>query len=259
MNALLGLQSPYNPGLAFQHGFAQSKARREREEKKQALEDQRKEKLRQTQVVGNALTGQGSRDPVAYFDPEMYLKLQGIDREQAKASLKMIGQALQRVDSPEAFDQLATQMGPQFQSYIGRFNERDAILAQAGQLTALMEQERKDATPSIGFVPDGASAYAKNASGEQVLQALNGQQPQQQAPQGGGQSDSPPPENPDPQSGRTIATMEQVAQVTQAFGGDQAKAQAYLQRNNIIVGKRLSNGQTAYLVNGQWFDNPEGR
>lgn len=257
MNALLGLQNPNNPGRAFQHGFAQSRARREREEKKQAIEDQRKEKQRQAQVTGNALTGRGPREAVAYFDPDMYLKLQGNDRTQAKESLQMIGQALQRADTPQAFDQLAAQMGPEFQSYIGRFNERDAILAQAGQLTALMDQEREDSAPSIGYVPADAQAYAKNQAGENVLKALNGQQPQ--SPQGGGQGGAPPPENPNPQNGPTMATPEQVAQVTQAFGGDQAKTQAYLQRNNIIVQKQLSNGQMGYLVNGEWYDNPEGR
>lgn len=228
----------YNPRLVYQ-------VNTERRNQQQAAS--------QAQTVGDALNGNpAARGQVAYFDPEMFLKLQGKDREVAKDAVASISQVLQWADSPEKFDAVVRQMAtqdPQYLNYLGRFGEREAILAQAGDLVKAM-------TPDIGYVPADATAYSKNPAGEGVLRALNGQPPVQQVQQS--PVNAAPPENPNPSAGVTVASPEQIAAVAQAFGGDQAKTQEYLSRNNIIVGKQV-NGQTYYQINGQWFDNPEGR
>lgn len=213
-------------------------------------QEARTQAARQQQMVGDALTGSSGAGQIAYFDPDLYLKLQGQEREQAKEGMKAIAQVLESVQTPGEFDQIVMQMAqsePEFAQYRGRFAEKNAILAQAGELIGAMERAR----PSIGYVPDGATAYAKNNAGESVLQALNGQ-PQRQSPV------NEPPTNPNPSAGVTLATPEQVATITQAYGGNQAKTQAYLKANNIMVAKEVG-GQTYYQINGQWFDNPEGR
>lgn len=57
-----------------------------------------------------------------------------------------------------------------------------------------------------------------------------------------------------------VLSPEEWQTITSAFGpnGQQA-ADAWRQKNGVAIGKQLSNGQTAYLVSGKWYDNPEGR
>jgi hypothetical protein len=56
-------------------------------------------------------------------------------------------------------------------------------------------------------------------------------------------------------------TPEEAATVQQSLGNNPEgvqKFQAWMQQNGIAIAKTM-NGQTYYQVNGQWFDNPEGR
>jgi hypothetical protein len=56
-------------------------------------------------------------------------------------------------------------------------------------------------------------------------------------------------------------TPEEAATVQQSLGNNPQgvqKFQAWMQQNGIAIAKTI-NGQTFYQVNGQWFDNPEGR
>lgn len=272
VNANFGILRPVDVGGRFQQSFQQGKQQRAQSETQNALSAlaqdpnadinalakynpqlvmqvnqqraQAAQKARQAQTTGDALTGNPqARGQVAYFDPELYLKLQGSDKEQAKESLAGISQVLQWADTPEKFDAVVRQMStadPSFQEYLGRFGERESILAQAGDLVKAM-------TPEIGYVPADSLAYGKNAAGSTVLGATaqpQGAQPAPQAPpqQGGGQ-------------GATYATPEQVATL-KASMGDQA-AMEYLQSRGIDAVEAITeiDGKQYFQVNGQWFEN----
>jgi hypothetical protein len=57
-----------------------------------------------------------------------------------------------------------------------------------------------------------------------------------------------------------VISPEDSARMRAALGPNgQAEFERWKKQNNVVEGKRLSNGQMAYLVNGQWYDNPEGR
>lgn len=206
-----------------------------------AQRQQQQQAAQQAQTTGDALTGNPqARGQVAYFDPELYLKLEGRDREQAKQGVEAVAQAALWADTPQKWDAIVAQI-PGAEEYRGRFGEREAIIAQAGEMKSLLDSQK----PGIGYVPDGASAYATNTAGETVLQALNGQQGQpqpQQGPQGGGKP-------------ATYASPEQVATL-KASMGEQAAMQ-YLQERGIDAVEAIKNvgGKEYFQINGQWFEN----
>jgi len=208
----------------------------------QAIQAQR-QKAQQQRTVGDALTGNAqARKEVAYFDAPMFLEMEGNAREQAKEGLKAIGQLVEWADTPEKFDAAVRQLGPEGAQYLGRFSEREAILAQTGELMNSMER----AEPSIGYVPNDATAFAKNASGENVLRALNGQQPQGQQGQ--------------PQG--TYATREQIDTIKRSMGGNQNQVDQYIQNQGLSVVDEVQtgpDGKQYFLINGAVYDNPRGQ
>ncbi|ASK88458.1 hypothetical protein [Sphingorhabdus sp. SMR4y] len=206
VNANFGIMQPVDVGGSFMQAFQYGKQQRAQSETQNALTalaqdpqadvnalakynpqllmqiNQQRAQQQQAKTVGDALTGNAdARGQVAYFDPDLYMQLQGEERKQAKDAVSSVAQAALWADTPQKWDAIVgqmTQSDPAYQQYIGRFAEREAIIAQAGEIKALLEQNE----PSIGYVPADAQAYAKNAAGETVLQALNGQQPQPAAP-----------------------------------------------------------------------------
>ena len=277
VNPSWGLMQPVDIGGTFQAAFQQGKQQRAQSETQNALaalaqdpnadinalakynpqlvmqvNQQRaaqQQKAQQAQVMGDALTGnpQAQRQ-VAYFDTDLYLKLQGQEREQAKEGLKAVSRLAAWADTPEKFDAAVRKLGPDGAEYIGRFADREVIMAQADNLRQFMEDQK----PDIGVIPGGAAVYGKNAAGASIASdygtPINGPQASPQAPpqQGGGQS-------------ATYATPDQVATLKASMG--EQGAMEYLQSRGIAAPEDIKsvNGQEYFLVNGQWFDNPEGR
>jgi hypothetical protein len=220
-----------------------------------------KKSAEEAMYIGNAATGNADAlKKVAYFDPDMYLRLQGQDKERAKEALTGISQVLQWADTPDKFDAVVRQMSsadPSYQEYLGRFGEREAILAQAGDLVKAM-------TPDINFIPADAQAYAGNAAGERVLQVMNGQQ---------GQPTAQPTQQTqavDKATGQQIvtgwkqagyATRDQIEIIKASMGGNQQAVDQFIQNNGLAVvdeAKQGPDGQTYYLINGKVYDNPRG-
>lgn len=279
VNPSWGLLQPVDIGGGFQQSFQQGRQQRAQAETQNALArlaqdpnadindlakynpqllmqvNQQRQKAQQARTTGDALTGNPqARDQVAYFDPEMYLKLQGNERTQAKEGLTGISQVLQWADTPEKFDAVVRQMStadPSYQQYLGRFGEREAILAQAGDLVKAM-------TPDIGFVPADSLAYGKNAAGSAVLGAT-------------GQPTSQTTQTVDKATGQRIitgwkqagyATRDQIEVIKASMGGNQQAVDQYIQNQGLAVVDAVQtgpDGREYYLINGKVYDNPRGQ
>lgn len=281
VNVNYGILQPVDIGGAFQNAFQKGQQDRARSETKNALAalaqdpnadisdvakynpelvmqvNQRRAQEQQQRTIGDALTGnQAARNQVAYFDPNLYLKLQGEERKQAKEGLAAIAQVALYADTPEKWNDIVGRMGPEAAPYAGRFADREAIIAQAGQMQAYMEEQE----PKIGYVPDGATAYSKNAAGESVLQALNGAQPQHQ----------PQAQTVDKETGKQMvngwrqagyATRDQIEVIKASMGGNQQAVDQYIQSQGLAVVdavKQGPDGREYYLINGKVYDNPRG-
>ena len=83
---------------------------------------------------------------------------------------------------------------------------------------------------------------------------------------GGGASPAPTSSGRPPESilqdgaSSGLISPEEADVVRQSLGPNgQAAFDGWARENGVRIGKRLSNGQSAYFVNGRWYDNPEGR
>lgn len=181
VNANFGILRPVDVGGSFTQAFQQGKQQRAESETDAMLatlardpdadvsafakyapqfvmqvNQQRQQKraaAEQAQIMGDALTGSPqARNQVAYFDTDLYMKLQGREREQAKEGVEAVAQAALWADTPQKWDAIVSQI-PGAEEYRGRFAERESIIAQAGQMKALLD--RND--PRYVGVPDGGT------------------------------------------------------------------------------------------------------
>ena len=120
---------------------------------------------------------------LAGIDLEEYRQLRGDQREAAKQGIDTIGQLALMADNPQKWDSIVgklAQADPAFQQYVGRFDMRDAIIAQAGQAKALLEQQE----PKYMAAPEGAGLI--NVKDPAAIAAWNAgaTQPQASLPAG---------------------------------------------------------------------------
>lgn len=91
-------------------------------------------------------------EALAGFNIDDYLKLDKRGQEQYKQGIDTIGQLALMADTPEEWDDTVRQLAqgaPEFQKYIGRFDLRESVIAQAGQAKEFIAQnEPKYMTPA---------------------------------------------------------------------------------------------------------------
>ena len=94
----------------------------------------------------------GALEDLAGFNIDDYLKLDKRSQEQYKQGIEVIGQAALMSDTPEEWDDTVRQLAqadPVFNRYLGRFDMRQTVIAQAGQAKEFIAQnEPKYMTPA---------------------------------------------------------------------------------------------------------------
>lgn len=280
-----GALQPVDVGGAFQHGVLAGRQQRAERETRNALkayaanpEDtqavnslmqynpQLGLKLRQDQREQQARTVQrqaatGDRAALAQLagiDIDAWDKLSDNDRQASQRRAEVVANAAMFADTPERWDAVIGQLSangyPELAQYRGQFSPeaRAAAIAGAGKALDFMKFTQPDMIP----VQSGGTIY--KATPPRVGTGLwNDASP---TPIG-----SPPV--PRPTSGNapvgqgggapTIISEAEAARLSQGMGSPE-EFMAYQRRHNVAVGKQI-NGQAYYLVNGKWYDNPEGR
>ena len=187
-----------------------------------------------------------ARAELAAVNWDDYRGLAKDELESAKAGWKVIGQAALMADTPEEWDRLAGQLAqtdPSFQQYVGRFDLRQAVLAQAEQAKAEMERLE----PKYQVVPEGGMLV--NTKDPAALGQVGGGQggPQPGAIEDGYRfkggnpadpnnwepADGVPPVSAAPPRSNTVSRSAYQAWVGQ-YG--QAGADEMLRRNGMTVG-----------------------
>lgn len=154
--------------------FAPQQAYQLSQQQRQQQQQQQQSQMRVAAVQGD----QNALEQLAGIDLEEYRQLRGDQREAAKQGIDTIGQLALMADTPQEWDSIVgklAQADPAFQQYVGRFDMRDAIIAQAGQAKALLEQQE----PKYQVIPEGGTlvntrdtaALQQVAAQNQALQA----------------------------------------------------------------------------------------
>lgn len=131
--------------------FAPQQAYQLSQQQRQQQQQQQQSQMRVAAVQGD----QNALEQLAGIDLEEYRQLRGDQREAAKQGIDTIGQLALMADNPQKWDSIVGQLAqadPAFQQYVGRFDMRDAIIAQAGQAKAFLEQQ----APKYMAAPEGA-------------------------------------------------------------------------------------------------------
>lgn len=142
-----------------------------------ALQQQRAEKAKaeeQRQIRMQAAQGNpAAMVQLSGINLDEFRALRGDQREAAKQGIDTIGQLALMADSPQKWDRIVGQLAktdPTFNQYIGRFDMRDAIIAQAGQAKALLEQQE----PKYMVIPgDGTLVNVRDPAALQQVAAQN--------------------------------------------------------------------------------------
>ena len=123
----------------------------------------------------------GALEDLAGFNIDDYLKLDKRSQEQYKQGIEVIGQAALMSDTPEEWDDTVRQLAqadPVFNRYLGRFDMRQTVIAQAGQAKEFIDQQQ----PKYQVIPEGGTLV--NTRDPAALAQVAGQNT---APQGGPQ------------------------------------------------------------------------
>jgi hypothetical protein len=158
--------------------FAPQEAYKLQQQQRAAQAQQQQADLRVSAVRGD----QSALEQLAGINLEDYRNLRGDQREAAKAGIETVGQLALMADTAQEWDNIVGQLAqsdPSFQQYIGRFDMRNAIIAQAGEAKALLEQQQ----PEYRVIPEGGTLV--NTRDPAALQqvATQNQQAQQGIPQ----------------------------------------------------------------------------
>lgn len=252
-------------GQKFQQGYQQGRQQRIEQETGKALE-----------AYANNPDDPASVAGLARYNPQLAIQIQQDQRtraaaaqkqeqEQRNAGIKVIGNAALQIkmlppeQQPQAWDAAIDGLSAQYPglaNYRGKYSPQalDSVLAESGMTQQAIDNAQVRITPTQA----GGSYVVQNAGGQIYDPAAGGYvtlgaapQPAQQVPeaqilQGAAQAG--------------IITPEDAARIQQSLGPNgQGQFQQWMQQNRVVIGKQLPNGQTAYLVNGEWYDNPEGR
>lgn len=154
----------YDPGMAYKIQGQQQ----------QQMRAQQESAARVAAVRGD----QGALEELAGINFEDYLKLDTRQKEQYKQGIDTIGQLAMLADTPEEWDDIVGQLGPDFAQYRGRFDLRQSVIAQAGQAKEFIAQNE----PKYQVIPEGGTLV--NTRDPAALAQVAGQNT---TPQGGPQ------------------------------------------------------------------------
>lgn len=164
---VVGDLAKYDPGMAYKVQGQQQQSQRAAQEAA----------ARRGAVRGDAQ----ALEELAGFNIDDYLKLDKRSQDEYKQGIDTVGQLAMMADTPEEWDDIVGQLAqtnPEFQKYIGRFDLRQSVIAQAGQAKEFIEQNQ----PRYQVVPEGGMLV--NTRDPAALAQVAGQSA---APQGGPQ------------------------------------------------------------------------
>jgi hypothetical protein len=145
-----------------------------------------------TQQEAAARRGAARGDPqaleeLAGINFQDYLKLDERSRKAYKEGIDTIANVALMADTPEEWDAVARQLAqadPEFGKYIGRFDLRQSVIAQAGQAKQFIEQNQ----PRYQVIPEGGM-LVNTRDPAALAQVGAGQAPAQGGPQPGAVED----------------------------------------------------------------------
>lgn len=217
------------------------------------IQGQQQQQMR-AQQEADARRGAVAGDPqalqqLAGFNIDDYLKLDKGRQEQVKQGLDTIGQLALLADTPQEWDDIVGQLAqqhPEFQKYIGRFDLRQSIIAQAGQAKEFIAQSE----PKYQVIPEGGMLVNTR---DQAALAQVGAGGAPQPVQGGMSEDQAAPIIQNAMQSKIISP-EDYARIQQSLGpnGQQA-AQQWLQSQGIQIGKQIG-GKTYVQRGGDWYE-----
>lgn len=262
-----GILQPVDVAGKFQQGYQQGREQRVSQETDKALAAYAANPDDPASVSG-----------LARYNPRLAIQIgqdqrsraeatKKAEAEQLAAGTKVIGNAALQVSllppeqQAQAWDQQIDMLAGQYPGvaqYKGQYSpERlQSVLAQAG----LSQQAIDNGRPQITATQPGGSYVVQNKAGQifdpQTNQwATLGGQPQAPAQQ---QAGAEPQILQQAQQSRLI-TPEDAQRVQASLGPNGGQQfQQWMQSHGIAIGKQVGN-QTYFLVNGEWYDNPEGR
>jgi hypothetical protein len=244
----------------------------------------------QRQEAAAAARERDVRTRAAAGDPAALAELAGIDtnawrglnsdQQAAEArNTQIIGQAAQYIATlpPEAraaaWDEqvgILSQTNPALGQYRGQYSEAtlQAVIARAGAFDEFYRRSQ----PDTFNITAGGSVFGRDASGNVfpiVVPNYNGAPAGAPAPQAGGQGGVPsgsPLSQPAPQQTRQSPIFDagQWREYQRAMPGSlpaivERDRPVIVNSQGVQVQTDVINGQIAYLVNGIWYDNPEGQ
>ena len=225
----------YDPQAAYQ-----VQGRQQQSQQAAAEADARRGAVAGDQQALQALAG---------FNFDDYLKLDKRAQEQTKQGIEVIGNLALMADTPEEWDDTVQQLAqadPTFNKYIGRFDLRQSVIAQAGQAKEFIAQNE----PRYQVIPEGGM-LVNTRDPAALAQVGAGGAPA--APQGGISEDQAAPIIQNAMQSKIISP-EDFARIQQSLGpnGQQA-AQQWLQSQGIQIGKQIG-GKTYVQRGGDWYE-----
>lgn len=132
---------------------------------------------RQTRI--DVASGAAPASALAGINWDDYAALNKDQAAIAKQNVETVGQLALMADTPQKWDSVIDQLGPQFAQYKGQFGQREAIIARAGQVKEFLQQQE----PKYMTVPNDADlvnvkdpqALSDFAAGRQAPQVSEGQ------------------------------------------------------------------------------------
>lgn len=144
-NALRALvANPNDPNVV--NNLAQFDPRMAMQVKQQQAQQSQAQAAQQARM-GAVRGDPGSLETLAGLDFDDYLRLDERSQKQYEQGIKTIGELALMANTPEKWDSIVGQLAqenPIFQQYIGRFDRREAVIAQSGQASAFIDQNKPE-------------------------------------------------------------------------------------------------------------------
>jgi len=138
---------------------------------------------RQTRI--DIAEGRASPTALAGINWDDYAALTKEQAETAKQNVETVGQLALMADTPQKWDAVIDQLGPQFAQYKGQFGQREAIIARAGQVKEFLQQQEPKymAVPMDSELvnvkdPEALKAFASGRDAPQVAEGQTATNPQ---------------------------------------------------------------------------------
>lgn len=134
---------------------------------------QQRAQAEQAARVGAARGDQGALEDLAGFNLDDWFKFDKRTKDEYAKGIETIGQLALMADTPQEWDDIVGQLAqhsPELQRYIGRFDLREAIIAEAGKASEFIKQNQ----PSYQVIPEGGMLV--NTRDPQALAQVGGGQ-----------------------------------------------------------------------------------